>query len=79
MARQASTFTAVRRRTPEGAGANDTFAYYLVHTLPTCACVRPLLRLRALTKPSQLEVTSEFDGRDERLSLLCVAVASATT
>ena len=52
IARQASTFTAVRRRTPEGAGANDMFAYYATYLCVCAACNELCCRLRQATLDS---------------------------
>ena len=54
IARQAGTFTAVRRRTPEGAGANDMFADYATY-LCVCAACCESMRICALCCTVQVQ------------------------
>ena len=46
------TLTAVRRRTPEGAGANDMFADYATYLCVCAACNKLCCRLRQATLDS---------------------------
>ena len=67
---EVSAFTAVRRRTPEGAGANDMFAYYAAYLCVCAACNELWCRLRQATRMRQPSTLYPAQRRSVRSATL---------